>query len=207
MRDRLARIHERDTFLERAESEVRRAQRYGRTLTVLMLAVDSRSAIVKRYGRAWFDLLMDIIGLICRENLRDPDILGRHNEHVLAIVLPEAGEASGVQLAARLIAGLSAIRLPTANGELAFTVSAGVAATVGEVAELDHILSNAEDQLKAAQAAGGHQVKGCFVGDRREHLDEALARLGRRRTDPDEVTQAVELTREELDVLLRRRVE
>lgn len=207
MRDRLARIHERDTFLERAVSEVRRAQRYGRTLTVLMLAVDSRSAIVKRYGRAWFDLLMDIIGLICRENLRDPDILGRHNEHVLAFLLPEANEAAGVQLAARLITGLSAIRLPTANGELAFSVSAGVAATVGEVAELEHILEIAEDELKAAQAAGGRQVKGCFVGDRREHLDEALARLGRRRNDAGEVRQAVELTAEELDVLLKRPAE
>ncbi len=208
MEYRLARIHDRETFLERAESEVRRAQRYGRTLTILMLEVDDRRSIATTHGEAWLEVLTAILALVCRETLRAPDILGRYGDECLAFVLPEANEAAGVQLAARLIRGLRGISLPTATGPLTFTVSAGVAASVGQVAKLADIVVNCERQLHAARAAGGNQVKGCFVGDRRDRLDEALARLGRRRTDPKDAGEsAVELTREELELLLERKLE
>lgn len=207
MEQRLARIHDRETFLERAEAEVRRAERYGRTLTVLMLAVDDPGSIAAKHGEAWLEVLTAILGLVCRETLRVPDILGRYGDDCLAFFLPEANEADGVQLAARLVKGLGAIRLPTATGSLAFTVSVGVAATVGQVAKLADIVVNAERQLRAARAAGGNQVKGCFVGDRRDRLDEALARLGRRRTDAKGDERAVELTREEIALLLDRKLE
>jgi len=208
MNDRLGRIHDRETFLERADSEVRRARRYGRTLTLLLLEVDDRENLAATHGEAWVALLAEVIGLVSRENLRDPDILGHYREGVLAFALPEADEAAGVRLATRLIDGLAGISLPTARGPLTFTVSAGVAASVGEVAELAHIVAAAEAQLAAAHAAGGRQVKGCFVGERRESLDQALARLGRRSSDKAATDErAVTLTQEELQALLARPID
>ncbi len=208
MTKRLGRIHDRETFLERAESEVRRAQRYERTVTVLLLEVDKRNAITAKHGEAWVEILIDIVALVCRENLRDPDVLGRYEDGLLAFILPEANESAGVLLDARLVKGLSDLCLPTARGPLTFTISAGVAASVGEVAELSEILGAAEAQLAAAHKAGGRQVRGCFVGERREHLDEALARLGRRGSDNghDEL-RSVELTSDELNLLLSSRCE
>ena len=206
MSDRLGRIHDRETFLDLAQSEVKRAQRYGRSMTVLLLEVDDRDAIVAKYGDGWVEILMDIVAMVCRETLRDPDILGRYSDSVLAFILPESADAAGVQLAARLIEGVSDIRLPSAKGALTFTVSAGVAASVGTVADIAEIFNQAERQLAAAHGVGVEQVKGCFVGERREHLDEALARLGRRESDrQSEEFTAVELTSEELEMLLNRK--
>ena len=206
MTDRLGRIHDRETFLDLARSEVKRAQRYGRSMTVLLLEVDDRDAIAAKYGDGWVEILMDIVAMVCRETLRDPDILGRYSDSVLAFILPESADAAGVQLAARLIEGVSDIRLPSAKGALTFTVSAGVAASVGTVADIAEIFNQAERQLAAAHGAGIEQVKGCFVGERREHLDEALARLGRRESDrQSEENIAVELTSEELEMLLNRK--
>jgi len=206
MSDRLGRIHDRETFLDLAQSEVKRAQRYGRSMTVLLLEVDDRDAIVARYGDGWVEILMDIVAMVCRETLRDPDILGRYSDSVLAFILPESADAAGVQLAARLIEGVSDIRLPSAKGALTFTVSAGVAASVDTVADIAEIFNQAERQLAAAHGVGVEQVKGCFVGERREHLDEALARLGRRESDrQSEEFTAVELTSEELEMLLNRK--
>ncbi len=206
MTDRLGRIYDRETFLDLAQSEVKRAQRYGRSMTVLLLEVDDRDAIAAKYGDGWVEILMDIVAMVCRETLRDPDILGRYSDSVLAFILPESADAAGVQLAARLIEGVSDIRLPSAKGALTFTVSAGVAASVGTVADIAEIFNQAEGQLAAAHGAGIEQVKGCFVGERREHLDEALARLGRRESDRlSEEFTAVELTHEELEMLLNRK--
>ncbi|MFP6756736.1 MAG: hypothetical protein VCC99_00745, partial [Alphaproteobacteria bacterium] len=61
MSDRLGRIHDRETFLDLAQSEVKRAQRYGRSMTVLLLEVDDRDAIVAKYGDGWVEILMDIV--------------------------------------------------------------------------------------------------------------------------------------------------
>ena len=206
MTDRLGRIYDRETFLDLAQSEVKRAQRYGRSMTVLLLEVDDRDAIAAKYGDGWVEILMDIVAMVCRETLRDPDILGRYSDSVLAFILPESADAAGVQLAARLIEGVSDIRLPSAKGALTFTISAGVAASVGTVADIAEIFNQAEGQLAAAHGAGIEQVKGCFVGERREHLDEALARLGRRESDRlSEEFTAVELTHEELEMLLNRK--
>ena len=206
MTDRLGRIYDRETFLDLAQSEVKRAQRYGRSMTVLLLEVDDRDAIAAKYGDGWVEILMDIVAMVCRETLRDPDILGRYSDSVLAFILPESADAAGVQLAARLIEGVSDIRLPSAKGALTFTVSAGVAASVGTVADIAEIFNQAEGQLAAAHGAGIEQVKGCFVGERREHLDEALARLGRRESDRlSEEFTAVELAHEELEMLLNRK--
>ena len=206
MTDRLGRIYDRETFLDLAQSEVKRAQRYGRSMTVLLLEVADRDAIAAKYGDGWVEILMDIVAMVCRETLRDPDILGRYSDSVLAFILPESADAAGVQLAARLIEGVSDIRLPSAKGALTFTVSAGVAASVGTVADIAEIFNQAEGQLAAAHGAGIEQVKGCFVGERREHLDEALARLGRRESDRlSEEFTAVELTHEELEMLLNRK--
>lgn len=175
-------------------------------MTVLLLEVDDREAIAATYGDGWIEILMDIVAMVCRETLREPDILGRYSDSVLAFILPESADAAGVQLAARLIEGVSDIRLPSARGSITFSVSAGVAASVGTVADIDEILTQAERQLAMAHGAGVEQVKGCFVGERREHLDEALARLGRRDSDsPHEDSTAVELTHEELEMLLNRK--
>lgn len=204
--DRLGRIYDRDTFLDLARSEVKRAQRYGRSMTVLLLEVDDRDAIAAKYGEGWVDILVDIVAMVCRETLREPDILGRYSDSVLAFVLPESVDSAGVRLAARLIEGVSDIRLPSAKGQISFTVSAGVAASVGGVADVDEILAHAERQLAAAHGAGVEKVKGCFVGERRENLDEALSRLGRRQSDSDqEESTSVELTHDELEMLLNRK--
>ena len=158
MTDRLGRIYDRETFLDLAQSEVKRAQRYGRSMTVLLLEVDDRDAIAAKYGDGWVEILMDIVAMVCRETLRDPDILGRYSDSVLAFILPESADAAGVQLAARLIEGVSDIRLPSAKGALTFTVSAGVAASVGTVADIAEIFNQAEGQLAAAH--GGRDRAG-----------------------------------------------
>ena len=200
----LTQIHDRDALLERAESEVLRIRRYGRSMTLLILEVDNHQDIRSSHGDAWLEMVTRIIGLVCRETLREPDILGHLGDHCLAFILPEADEAAGVQLAHRLIEALSQIRLPAARGLLSFTVSVGVATTVGEVAALDGVIDGAQRQLRAAQSLGGNRFKGCFVGDRREVMDEALVRLGRRNSDAEDTATVVELTHEELDHLLRR---
>ena len=206
MSDRLGRIYDRETFLDLAQSEVKRAQRYGRSMTVLLLEVDDRDAIAATYGDGWVEILMDIVAVVCRETLRDPDILGRYSDSVLAFILPESADAAGVQLAARLIEGVSGIRLPPAKGALTFTVSAGVAASVGAVGDIAEIFNQAEGPLAAAHGAGVEQVKECSVVERREHLNAALARLGRRKSDrQSEDFTAVELTHEELEMLLNRK--
>ena len=144
-----------------------------------------------------------VVALACDENLRAPDVFGRYGEDDLGVMLPEANEAAGVQLAFRLRNTILQTVLPTVHGPLSMTVSLGVAATVGEVVDLSRLLEHAEQSRQAAVEAGGDCVRGCFVADRRGNLDEALAKLGRRGTDKSAAEAGlVTLSQEEIDMLL-----
>ena len=68
------------------------------------------------------------------------------------------------------------------------------AAVYGRCDGLDGVMDGAQRQLRAAQSPGGDRVKGCFVSNRREVMDEALMRLGRRNSDAEDTATVVELT-------------
>lgn len=193
-----------EQFFALAENEVKRAQRYGRTLSAIVLGIDDLAGIRQTFGPVWANEALRVLALACDENLRAPDVFGRYGEDDLGVMLPEANEAAGVQLAFRLRNMILQTVLPTVHGPLSVTVSLGVAATVGEVVDLSRLLEHAEQSRQAAVEAGGDCVRGCFVADRRGNLDEALAKLGRRGTDKSAAeTGLVTLSQEEINMLLQ----
>ena len=192
-----------EQFFALAENEVKRAQRYGRTLSAIVLGIDDLAGIRETFGPVWANEALRVLVLACDENLRAPDVFGRYGEDDLGVMLPEANEAAGVQLAFRLRNMILQTVLPTVHGPLSVTVSLGVAATVGEVVDLSRLLEHAEQSRQAAIEAGGDCVRGCFVADRRGNLDEALAKLGRRGTDKSAAEAGlVTLSQEEINMLL-----
>ena len=121
-----------------------------------------RDAIVAKYGDGWVEILMDIVAMVCRETLRDPDILGRYSDSVLAFILPESADAAGVQLAARLIEGVSDIRLPSAKGALTFTVKCRGCRVGRHGRRYRRDLQSGRDTTRRRARRGGRAGQGMF---------------------------------------------
>ncbi|MCP5365906.1 MAG: GGDEF domain-containing protein [Hyphomicrobiales bacterium] len=126
--DPLTGIPNRRSFLNRAESEVRRAARYDRPLTLILFDIDGFTAFNEAHGRDSGDDLMRRLCAVTTAVLRDADHMGRIGGGEFGILLPETGIDGGRRMAERLRAKFAETGAAPDGTGPRVTASFGVAA-------------------------------------------------------------------------------
>jgi diguanylate cyclase (GGDEF)-like protein len=156
--DELTQLANRRRFTETLGLEVRRAERFGDPLALVLADLDDFKLINDRYGHQAGDEVLRRFADVLRANLRDFDLPVRFGGEEFAVLLPETTLAGGEQLALRLAEALAALRIPAIDGDRApVTASFGVAA-YPEARSPDELLSAADRALYRAKAAGKNRV-------------------------------------------------
>lgn len=171
--DELTGLPNRRHFIEQAERELARAQRYETPLALMMLDLDHFKAVNDSLGHAAGDGALRAVAVCCSETLRANDIIGRIGGEEFAVLLPQTSEVGARMLAERLRAAVAACPVYVRNGEELF-VSTTIGVTVavpGQSLTLDALLAQADDALYAGKARGRNQVcvvdAGSAAGERR----------------------------------------
>jgi diguanylate cyclase (GGDEF)-like protein len=89
-------------FYEKLNDEVIRANRYGSSVTLLMLDLDHFKNFNDTYGHQAGDTVLRSVAKIIQENIRSIDIASRYGGEELAIILPET-DAEGAKIIAERI--------------------------------------------------------------------------------------------------------
>ncbi|MGZ4999077.1 MAG: diguanylate cyclase [Methylomonas sp.] len=146
-------------FLEHAAEELHRIHRYGGELSLLMLDLDHFKMINDRYGHYAGDLTLKMLVSVCRDLLREVDLMGRLGGEEFAIMLPETSGQSALEVARRLCkaVGLSEVRLPT-QVTLHFTTSIGVASLSADDEHIESLIDRADRALYKAKREGRNRV-------------------------------------------------
>ena len=147
-------------FLELAEVELVRAQRYNSSLSVLMMDIDYFKNINDTYGHKTGDLVLQKLALVCEEVLREGDIIGRLGGEEFSILLPETASPRAMEVAERLRQALAdtSLKLGDSGLELPFTVSIGVTALEGRNFSIDSLLQEADAAPYQAKNSGRNRV-------------------------------------------------
>nr|WP_319565287.1 diguanylate cyclase [uncultured Rhodoferax sp.] len=157
--DYLTGLANRRYFLEQAEKELERTRRYGGDLSILMLDVDHFKRVNDTYGHKVGDIVLQKLAQVCLASLRDIDLIGRMGGEEFAVLLPQTTCEPAQQAAERLRASLAAIRIPLQGGlPLHLTVSFGVTTLADKDANIDTLLSQADQALYRAKAEGRNRV-------------------------------------------------
>ena len=159
-RDYLTCLPNRRYFMERGETELAQAKRYGRALSMLMVDIDRFKNINDAHGHKIGDIVLQELANILRNTFRTVDIIGRIGGEEFAVLLPETGLQQAVEVAERLRLGVADADLTQATGRpLHFTISIGVA-TLGNNKEisLDSLLNLADVALYTAKQSGRNKV-------------------------------------------------
>ncbi len=163
-KDFLTGLTNRRHFLELAEAELVRAQRYGNPLSMLMMDIDFFKCINDTYGHKAGDLVLQKLATVCKEVLREIDIVGRLGGEEFSVLLPETGMLRAVEVADRLRQALENAKVfisgadHEADVQLHFTVSVGVAAMLNIDATVDSMLQQADVALYQAKNSGRNKV-------------------------------------------------
>ncbi len=155
--DPLTGVANRRQFLDQAAKELTRQNRYGRPVSLLMLDVDRFKAVNDTYGHAAGDTVLARLAAVCREELRESDLVGRLGGEEFAVLLPETDAPGARDVAERLRLSIAACETPTAEGVIRFTVSIGVAAHRAEET-LQNTMARADAALYDAKRAGRDRV-------------------------------------------------
>ena len=157
--DHLTGVSNRGYFMTQAEMELNRAVRYDNPLSLYMLDIDFFKKVNDSHGHKVGDLVLVKLAEICRQTLREVDIIGRVGGEEFVILLPETDLAEATEVAKRLRESIAITKVPLEGGlPLQFTVSIGVTSLISKDDNLDVLLNRADKALYKAKESGRNRV-------------------------------------------------
>jgi diguanylate cyclase (GGDEF)-like protein len=159
VRDALTTLFNRRYLDETLGRELRRAERAGQPLGLMMLDIDHFKRFNDTHGHAAGDAVLHGLGVLLRGSLRASDIACRYGGEEFILLLPEATRAVAVERAEQIRASARRLSVPT-DGRPAevITLSVGVAAYPADGATSAALLKSADVALYRAKRAGRDRV-------------------------------------------------
>jgi diguanylate cyclase (GGDEF)-like protein len=156
--DGMTGIFNRRHFLALADREWRRARRYRRALSFLMIDIDYFKSINYSYGHQVGDTMITHLANVTRECKRDTDVLARIGGEEFALLLPETDAYQAEIVAERIRHEVSINPLALAARSVPATVSVGVASATANMSDFSQLMSAADQALYEAKRCGRNRV-------------------------------------------------
>ena len=154
--DDLTQLTNRRGFMQALETEVRRADRFAGSLSLVLLDLDDFKLINDRHGHHTGDEVLREVAKALLHRVRNIDLAVRLGGEEFAVLLPQTDLAGCMALAENLRAEIESVRI-SAPGRVRVTASFGaVARTAGEGA--NELLQRADSALYRAKHAGKNRV-------------------------------------------------
>jgi len=128
LKDPLTGVFNRRHLDNRLPQEIKRAYRFRRPLSILMMDIDHFKSVNDNYGHHVGDLVLKAVTEALTQNIRvEVDWIARYGGEEFVIVLPETPPEGMTVVAERLRQILSSLRIKFNGGELGITASFGAA--------------------------------------------------------------------------------
>lgn len=155
--DNLTGLHNRRHFDEIIKKECERADRYHRPTSLIMLDLDYFKKVNDNFGHQTGDLVLQNLGKIMLELVRQSDTPCRYGGEEFAIILPETGLFEAKRIAERIRQVIERQNIVTHNNiNLKITASLGIASTE-DTCTID-LIAAADQALYRAKESGRNQI-------------------------------------------------
>ena len=158
--DELLQVASQHHFEQRLDEEVARAFRREEAVAVMLLEVDQFASGIQPLGMATADECLQAVAQCLTDAMkRAADLVARHGQHGLAVLMPETDRHGASQAARRVVGRVRALgwRHPVSGSGV--TVSVGVASWVPRSQTDGHLLlSEAQAAQYMADVQGGNRV-------------------------------------------------
>lgn len=156
-KDGLTGLMNRRFFMQSAEAELQRAQRYRRPVTVAMADLDFFKKLNDTYGHAAGDAVLCAFADLVRDSSRQSDLVCRYGGEEFAFLFPEISPTEAEALAERLRASCANAEIGLPDGR---TVKVTVSMGLADASEcpIEIALKHADDALYEAKHLGRNRV-------------------------------------------------
>ena len=164
--DELTGLYNYRYLLERAEDEIGRAKRFGRSLSLLMIDADEFKVYNDMNGHVAGDVALAELAAAMRGAVRDIDIVCRYGGEEFAILLPETDGEGAFVVAEKVREAVAAHAFKNGRGERTeqLTVSVGLSSYPGTAEDREALLRRADDALYVVKRSGRNRVSASPLG-------------------------------------------
>jgi diguanylate cyclase (GGDEF)-like protein len=156
----------RSSYLDLLLAESKRATQNAAPLSVLLLQFGRAAALIKEYGEAAIEAVMEKIGQQFAANIRTNDLAFRYDTTTVALILGETAEKEAMMAIEKLRKVVAEIRLPAQNDSAqnqSLEFSAGLAEAViresyDPVDIVTEVINRAEHALASSLSQGPGKV-------------------------------------------------
>ena len=157
--DRLTGVANRETLLGTLATEVDRASRHYKPLSVAFIDIDRFKRINDTHGHNSGDAVLRQVAEVLSGSIRASDSFGRYGGEEFMLILPETLPEDAVGLAEELRSLVMSQQFTIANNEtLKATISIGIAGGRGSELQLDMLVDRADAAMYAAKSLGRNRV-------------------------------------------------
>jgi diguanylate cyclase (GGDEF)-like protein len=156
--DGLTGLINRRQFNQQLDSEIARAKRYRKPLSLALFDIDDFKKINDFYGHTTGDRILKELGALITQNVRESDVAARYGGEEFALILPETGQIDAYELLERLRAMIERTVYCLPDNPITATISVGVAQLDLEDGKGYEIIEKADANLYAAKRQGKNQV-------------------------------------------------
>ena len=153
--DGLTELFNRRHFDERMHEEIARHSRYGDTLSLLMIDLDSFKKYNDTFGHLAGDRLLAHAARLVKAATRSSDLAFRYGGDEFAIILPNSSTMDAFNVAERMRENFT---LEMSGKQLDLTLSIGVSSWPGDGTTLDEVCSAADMALYYAKRTGQNRT-------------------------------------------------
>ncbi len=157
--DSLTGISNRRHFLESAQLEFERAQRYEHPLSILALDIDHFKNVNDTYGHQAGDKVLEAITECCSELLRSHDIFGRLGGEEFSILLPDTHLEAAQLTAQRVLKAVAELEVNYEGQVIHFTTSIGIAKVDKKSNDIAELMKQSDEALYDAKHNGRNRFE------------------------------------------------
>lgn len=158
--DGLTRLYVRRHLEQRLTEEIRKALRFNKKMSLIMIDIDHFKKFNDTYGHKTGDNVLKLVAQVLKQTVRaGVDLPARYGGEELTVVVPETDQEGALQLAERIREAVATTPLPGPNGEtLHVTISLGVSTLPLHGRTKEELFEKADIALYQAKRNGRNQV-------------------------------------------------
>jgi len=156
--DPLTGLSTRRAFFPAAEDEWRRAKRYRRPLSCVMIDIDYFKRVNDLHGHAVGDAVLRAVAELLQSECRSTDLLCRYGGEEFCALLPETRDEDAAAWSERIRQRLNATGFSAGSGSLPIACSFGVAQKHDDTGTYEELIDQADQALLCAKRSGRDRV-------------------------------------------------
>lgn len=162
--DSLTQAFNRRFFMERIRQEVKRVNRYGSSVSVLMIDIDHFKQVNDKYGHQAGDAILAGAAGLIKKRLRETDVLARYGGEEFVMIATPMELSGAVTLAERIRSMVEEAEFEHGGRRIKITISIGVSTWVPAMKDdFEELIRLADDALYGAKEEGRNRVRSARV--------------------------------------------